>query len=182
MAINRLGSKESVLSKSKSSDEDMKPLIREYCKDNPEAYGQAHKIISGRISKQGNWCMLDTEDYVLLIKSSASAVQELYNEILPALNGKKANILVCEPVKKDRYGGCIGVDDAEQGYYTFDEKELTFEITKEKPPSTKKQGSLTLEMFLDIASSSTTGQQTDSNTELDSSTIAGQKRTKKTIS
>lgn len=150
MAVNRLGTTSLTPQSKGDTDEDMKPLVREYGKENPSIYQEAHNVISGRISKSGQWCMLHTEHYVLLIKASATAVQELYNQILPQVNGKKANQLVIEPVRKDRYGGCIGVDDEVTTWYDFDEKSLEFTCTDHKVEQTKKsQTTLTIEMFLD---------------------------------
>jgi len=165
MAVSRIGTVSLTPQGKKDTDEDMKPLVREYGKENPSIYQEAHSVISGRISKSGEWCMLHTEDYVLLIKASATAVQELYNQILPQVNGKKANQLVIEPVKKDRYGGCIGVDDEATIWYDFDEKSLEFTCTPYKVDTVKKsQTSLTIGMFLDTKDGSDSSPtQTDSD-------------------
>lgn len=167
MAAIRLGNQNLSAKDSNSDDEEMKPLIREYGKTHPEIYDEMHLVTHGRVSKNGSWCMIHTENYVLLIKASASSMQELFNDILPQVSGKKANALVIEPVKKDRYGGCLAVEDSLQMYYDFDEKELSFEISKEMTKNSgKKQKALSIEMFLDTSVKSATIPET--NTKLSS--------------
>lgn len=179
MAINRLGNTTKTLTPVNDADDDMKPLVREYGKEYPEIYNESHQVISGRISKSGVWCMLETAEYVLLIKASSSAVQELYNDILPQVHGKQAAWLVVEPVKKDRYGGCIGVDSELHGYYDFDEKSLEFSITDAPVAKTgKKQQSLSIEMFLDTTKSSNTSATQAINTAPETSLTATTKRTR----
>ena len=180
MAVNRIGIASLPLKPQADTSDDMKPLVREFGKENPFIYGEAHQVISGRVSKSGVWCMLHTLDYVLLIKTSATAVQELYNQILPKLNGVKANQLVIEPVKKDRYGGCIGVDDEALCWYEFDEKTLEFTCTDEKPDTVKKQQqSLNIEMFFATKAGSDSDQEMETlrvNSELSDT---GNTRTRK---
>ena len=180
MAVSRLGTVSLTPQSKKDTDEDMKPLVREYGKENPSIYQEAHNVISGRISKSGEWCMLHTENYVLLIKASATAVQELYNQILPQVNGKEANQLVVEPVKKDRYGGCIGVDDEVTTWYDFDEKSLEFTCTDHKVERTKKsQATLTIGMFLDTKDGLDSSLTATTSDESLSSISTGNTRTRK---
>jgi len=150
MGIQRIGESNKLLKKTDDGEEDSKPLVRDYGKEVPEIYGAYHKVISGSVSKSRLWCMIHTEEYVVLIKSSSSAMQELFNSILPALSGKYANALVAEPVKKNKYGACIGVDDETKVWYIFDPDALTFETSDVEPEIAKKQQSLNLSMFLDV--------------------------------
>jgi len=168
MAATRLGNQNISPKGNNDNDEDMKPLIREYGKTHPEIYDEMHLVTHGRVSKNDSWCMINTANYVLLIKASASSMQELFNEILPQVSGKKANALVVEPVKKDRYGGCLAVEDSVQMYYDFDEKELSFEIVEELNKNAgKKQKTLSIGMFLDTSASSTSTPETKTKTSSD---------------
>lgn len=179
MAISRIGGKASVLPQGNDSDDEMKPLVREYGKANPDIYNEYHPVNEIRISKNGSWCMIHTDNYVLLMKTSATAVRELYNDIIPNIAGKKANRLVVEPVKKDRYGGCIGVDDSVQVYYSFDEKTLEVTISEEGLVDTgKKQAKLSLEMFMAIPEQSASTPTNQKSTEGESSTTATTTRMK----
>lgn len=179
MTATRLGNQSLSSKGSSGDDEDMKPLIREYGKTNPEIYDEMHLVTHGRVSKNGSWCMIHTANYVLLIKASASSMQELFNEILPGISGKKANALVIEPVKKDRYGGCLAVEDTVQMYYDFDEKELSFEITEEKTKNAgKKQKTLSIGMFLDTTVESATTPATKTKTLSDKPSTEANTKTK----
>jgi len=153
MSIKRIGENKVLGVPTSDDDNDSKPLVREFGKTNPHIYTEAHQVISGSISKSGLWCMIHTEHYVLLCKTSSTAVKELFNDILPNVNGKRANALVVEPVKKNKFGGCIGVDDEIKAWYSYDPETLSFEITDEEPAKEKKQTSLSLDMFLDAKES-----------------------------
>lgn len=134
-----------------NSDDEMKPLVREYAKKHPSVYKESHRIISGRISASGSWCLLETENYVVLMKSNSSTVEELFENILPNLHNKRANELVAVPQKKAKTGAIIGVDDESQCWYSYDAERKTFQTsdTKISEEGEKKQSSLNLSMFLD---------------------------------
>ena len=180
MTIQRLGDVGKAILPTQTQDDDNKPLVREYGKAHPDIYNECHLVLSGRISSSGKWCLLETENYILLVAVGNSSVQALYNDILPALNGKKGNALVVEPVKKDKYGGCIGVDDESECWYTFSETDLTFS-TDVKQPNTKhtNQKKLSLEMFTCTKSVSDTGATIQHNSETSQSTTATKGRVRK---
>ena len=178
MAITRLGLSKAGNDSGKASDDDeMKPIVREYGKENPSIYQESHQVISGNVSKSGLWCVIHTANYVVLLRTSSSAVKELFEVILPALNGKKANWVVVEPVKKNKNGGCIGVDDEVQGWYSFDESNLSFEVGDVQVPIEKKQGKLELSMFLDARDASSS-MEAETDTE---KTSSGTSRKRKAV-
>lgn len=157
MAISILGSQGKPI---KSSDsEDMIPLVREYGKKNPEIYSETHNIIRGKLSSSREWCILECANYSVLLKSNCQAVEDLYNNILPHVNGKRANALVSMPVKKNKFGAVIGVDDEQSFWYSYDTENMSFELTEDKPVGgQKKQEGLTLSMFLDTPDTDTNQQ------------------------
>jgi hypothetical protein len=163
-----------------SSSEDMKPLVREYGKKNPEIYTESHNILRGKLSSSREWCILECEEYSILMKTSCQAVEDLYNNILPHVHGKKANALVSVPVKKNKFGAVIGVDSEQSLWYSYDAESMSFELTESKPvDNLKKQGGLTLSMFIDTQERDTSLQETkDSNGE-DKDTSGANKRTRK---
>lgn len=148
MAITKLGQTAQSLLPTQGSDDDNKLIVREYGKTNPSIYSESFQVLTGRISKSGKWIILETDKFVVLYPVGNKAIQELYNVILPALNGKSGNALVIEPNKKDKFGGTIGVDDSYQVWYEFNETTLEFETSIEAPTKKSKgQAVLSLEMF-----------------------------------
>jgi len=128
---------------------EMKPLVSKFGRKNPSIYKEVHRVIAGKVSSSGEWCILETEEYTVLVNMQTSAMKELFGNILPALQGKKANALVIQPTKKAKCGAIIAVDDEQQVWYTVDFEDETFETspTKSKQDS-KKSSSLNLSMFL----------------------------------
>lgn len=173
MAISQLGQTAKSLLPTKGSEDDEKQLVREYGKQNPSIYQEAHVVISGKVSKSNKWVILETESYMVLIPVGNSAIQELYNSILPALNNKKGNSLVCCPDKKNKFGATIGVDDETQHWYSFDETALTFELSEEEPAKQAgKQKKLSLEMFISTNNETHSSVTTNTPKEILNSTTA----------
>lgn len=128
----------------------MKPLVAKFGRKNPKIYQEFHKVISGKVSSSGEWCILETEEYAVLMNMNTSAMKELFRNILPALSGKYANALVIQPNKKAKCGAIVAVDDEEKVWYTYDSENETFETDLENPDlSVKKSSDLNLSMFLD---------------------------------
>lgn len=88
----------------------------------------------------------------MLMNMNTSAMKELYNNILPALAGRKANALVIQPTKKAKSGGIVAVDDEQKVWYSFDASDETFETSLSDPSKdSKKSSTLNLSMFLDTS-------------------------------
>lgn len=148
MAIIPLGTPKTS-KESQGEDSDFKPLVKAYGKLNPSIYGEVHPVISGRISASGDWCILETADYALLLRSKNSAVTSLFNDILPNIDRKKGFELVVQPDKKNKNGGVLAVDDENQCWYEVAEDGKSFETSDKEPgKQAKKQEGLTLEMFI----------------------------------
>lgn len=138
--------------KSDSEQSDMKPLVSKYGRRVPSIYSEVHIVLSGKVSSSGEWCILETEEYTMLMNMNTSAMKELYNNILPALAGRKANALVIQPTKKAKSGGIVAVDDEQKVWYSFDASDETFETSLSDPSKdSKKSSTLNLSMFLDTS-------------------------------
>lgn len=130
----------------------MKPLVSKYARKNPEIYNEVHLVISGKISSSGDWCVLETEDYTVLMSMKTSAMKELFENILPALANKQAYALVIQPTKKAKCGAIVAVDDEQKQWYSYDAEDESFETSSTDPKKDKKKSSgLNLSMFLDTS-------------------------------
>ena len=130
----------------------MKPLVSKFGRKNPEIYKEIHIVLSGKVSSSGDWCILETEEYTVLMSMKTSAMKELFENILPALANKKANALVIQPTKKAKCGAIVAVDDEQSLWYSDDGEAESFETSDtDTRESTKKSSSLNLSMFLDTS-------------------------------
>ena len=152
MAIRNIDPK--AKDESSGSEAEMKPLVSKYARKNPEIYKEVHIVTSGKVSSSGDWCVLETEEYTVLMSMKTSAMKELFENILPALANKKANALVIQPTKKAKCGAIVAVDDEQTLWYSYDSEDESFETSVSDPKKdTKKSSSLNLSMFLDTTAS-----------------------------
>lgn len=164
MAITILDNQETKKPKTKrnkSSRQREKLNIREFVKENPDCYGTFFPITKGKVTDSG-WLIIETTDWVGFIHAGSSVAENLIDQILPGLNGTKANLLVAIPNKANKYGFVLGVDDSQQQWYTFDADDESFTISETRDKSEGKQQQLTLNMFTATKSQSDTSGDMDS--------------------
>lgn len=166
MAIRNIDPNDS--SNSGKEQSEMKPLVSKYGRRNPCIYKEVHIVIAGKVSSSGDWCILETEEYTVLMNMQTSAMKELFGNILPALQNKKANALVIQPTKKAKSGAIVAVDDEQKVWYSVDLEDEAFETSfSEFGENSKKSSSLNLSMFLDtnVAMDSANTTQKDQGTK-----------------
>lgn len=158
MAVTILNNQETKKPKTKGSKaprQKEKLNIREFVKDNPDAYNSAYQVLKGRVTESG-WLIIETTAWVGFIHAGSSVAENLIDEILPNLNGTKANTLVAIPNKANKYGFVLGVDDETEHWYTFDAEDESFSLSETKDKTEGKQQLLTLNMFTATKSQSDT--------------------------
>jgi len=149
MAIRILDNQETQKPKSKrtkASRQREKPNIREFVKEFPDAYNSAYAVTKGKVTDSG-WLIIETTAWVGFIHAGSSIAENLIDNILPSLNGTKANTLVAMPNKANKYGFVLGVDDETTHWYTFDSEDESFFLSETKDKTEGKQQALTLDMF-----------------------------------
>lgn len=158
MAVKILDNQETQKPKTKrtkSSRQKEKLNIREFVKEHPDSFGESFPITKGKVTDSG-WLIIETNDWVGFIHAGSSVAENLIDQILPGLNGTKANSLVAIPNKANKYGFVLGVDDDVQRWYTFDSDDESFTISETQDKSEGKQQQLTLNMFTATKSQSDT--------------------------
>lgn len=134
----------------------MKPLAKAYLEENESANGKAFRVYSGGLTQKG-FLLLDCKEFAVLMPGGTEVAQILLDDILPKLNGKKANKLVAILNRANRFGADLGTDDSDKLYYVYNEEEETFFTSIEKP---SKEETSTKKLSLDDF-----GITTESNTE-----------------
>ena len=133
--------------KTRASDSAMKPLAKMFLDQNPELQDKEYPIFSGGLTPKG-FLLLRCKDFSVLMPGGHETALIILDEILPALNGKKANRMVAVLNKANRFGADIGTDDSEQVYYSYDDEQETFFTSKEKPTKQEvKEKKLSLKDF-----------------------------------
>lgn len=125
--------------KQRATDVAMKPLANKFLDNNPELNGTEYPIFSGRLTEKG-FLLLQCKEFSVLMPGGTEVATTILDEILPELNGKKANRMVAILNRGNRFGADIGVTDSEQIYYVYDEGEETFFLTETKPTKESKKG------------------------------------------
>lgn len=149
MAITVLSNQETKKPKSKANKatrQKEKPNIREFVKECPDSFGVGYPVLKGRVTESG-WLIIETTDWIGFIHAGSSVAENLIDEILPGLNGTRANGLVAIPNKGNKYGFVLGVDDELLKWYVFDADEESFTLSEHQDKSEGKQQPLTLNMF-----------------------------------
>lgn len=149
MAVRILDNQETQKPKSKrtkASRQREKLNIREFVKEHPDAYNSAYAVIKGKVTDSG-WLIIETTAWVGFIHAGSSVAENLIDNILPGLNGTRANTLVAIPNKANKYGFVLGVDDETLHWYTFDSEDESFSLSETKDKTEGKQPTLTLDMF-----------------------------------
>lgn len=128
-----------------ASDVQMKPLIRQYCKDNPESVGEPHPVIGGRLTTNG-WFLLETKEFVLLIPGGGNTAKNLFETIFPGIHNQEKNQLVVVPDKTDKFFGYLAIDDSKKTKYFWDSEDYKLYVGA-LPGKGEKQKPLSLEDF-----------------------------------
>lgn len=142
MATKIIGTRQTEQKKTKkqrATDSAMKPLANKFLDNNPELNGTEYPIYSGRLTEKG-FLLLQCKEFSVLMPGGTEVATSILDEILPELNGKKANRMVAILNKGNRFGADIGVTDSEQLYYVYDDEQETFFLTETKPTKETTRG------------------------------------------
>lgn len=115
----------------RATDKEMTPLAGKYLELNPEQEGKEFRIYAGNVTPKG-FLLLKCEEFSVMFPAGIELGNILLDEILPALDGKKGNILVAVLNSDNRFGADIGASDIEQVYYKYNAEEESFRTSSEQ--------------------------------------------------
>lgn len=155
MAIKSLPGQESKETKKTSnSQQDEKPLIREFLKKTQTVDGTAFPVQKAKLTMNG-WLLIETDEWVGFINGKAAVSLALIDDIAPNLHNQEANCLVAVVSKKNKFGFVLGLDDEQKRWYHWDAETNCLTISEEQDQSfLLPSGTLTLEDFLGTQSTS----------------------------
>lgn len=147
MAHKRIGSGNSPEKEPKKFAEDsaMKPLVRNYIKENPDCTRREFPVISGRLTTNG-WFLLETKEFVYMLPGKNAEAQYLFDVIFPGLDGKEKKQLLLVPDKSDKFGAYLAIDSEMKTKYVWDSEDYILYVG-EKPGGKEKRPPLSLEDF-----------------------------------
>lgn len=147
MAHNRIGGSSSPKKEPKKLAEDsaMKPLVRNYLKENPDCLGKEFPVVAGRLTTNG-WFLLETKEFVYMLPGKNATAQHLFNTIFPALHNQEKKQLLVVPDKDDKFGAYLATHTEKRTNYYWDAEEYTLHVGG-KPNGKKEATQLSLEDF-----------------------------------
>lgn len=147
MAHNRIGVGNPPEKEPKKFAEDskMKPLVRQYLKENPTASGKEYPVIAGRLTTNG-WFLLETREFVYMLPGKNVQAQHLFSVIFPGLDGQEKKQLLLIPDKSDKFGAYLAVDAEIKTKYVWDAEEYILYVG-EKAGGKEKRPPISLEDF-----------------------------------
>lgn len=128
-----------------AEDSKMKPLVRQYLKENPDASRKEYPVIAGRLTTNG-WFLLETREFVYMLPGKNAEAQYLFSTIFPALDGKEKKQLLLIPDKSDKFGAYLAVDTEKKTKYVWDSEDYVLYVG-EKPEGKEKHARISLEDF-----------------------------------
>lgn len=128
-----------------AEDSAMKPLVRDYIKENPDCVRKEFPVIGGRLTKNG-WFLLEAKEFVYLLPGKNQNAQNLFDTIFPALNGKEMKQLLLIPDKSDKYGAYLAVDTEKKTHYVWDSVDFILYVG-ETPSPKERRKQLSVEDF-----------------------------------
>jgi hypothetical protein len=147
MAVKKIGGEADKPKQDKKFAEDvaMKPLVRQYMKQNADILGKPFPVIAGRLTTNG-WFLIETNEFVLLLPGASKVCTELFVSIFPGLSGKQKKQLVVVPDRTDKYGGYLAIDDEKRTEYHWNDEDYVLTVGKQ-PEAKKMQKGLSLADF-----------------------------------
>jgi len=122
---------------SQEGGSDNLPLLRNWCKTEVKAgrdpYEQKQVIHCIKVSKSGEWVVLETKTCVALVNMGSDLGTQLA-QLHTQLKGE-GYALVLVPHKKGKLGFSVGLDEETKVYYKYDgEEEYLWATFKSAPP------------------------------------------------
>lgn len=123
----------------------MKPLVRNYIKENPDCTRGEYPVIAGRLTTNG-WFLLETKEFVFMLPGKNAQAQYLFDVIFPGLHGKEKKQLLLIPDKSDKFGAYLAIDAEKKTTYSWDSEDYILYVG-ERPAGKEKRPPLSLEDF-----------------------------------
>lgn len=129
MALKKVAGEDNKPKQPKKFAEDtaMKPLVRNYLKENPEQEGKGFSVLAGRLTTNG-WFLIETKEFVLLIPGGCKVAVNLFENIFPSLHNKEKKQLQVVPDKSDKYGGYLAIEDTLKTTYFWDSEDYILHV------------------------------------------------------
>lgn len=147
MAHTRIGKEEKSEKEPKKFAEDskMKPLVRNFIKENPDCVNKEYPVIAGRLTTNG-WFLLETKEFVYMLPGKNAQAQHLFFVIFPGLHAQEKKQLLLIPDKSDKFGAYLAVDNEKRTKYVWDKEEYILYVG-ETPDPKQVHPPLSLEDF-----------------------------------
>lgn len=128
-----------------AEDQAMKPLAKEFLKLYPDKENQEFPVTGARLTQNG-WFLIECKEFVMLLPGKVAQGMNLFDSIFPGISGKKVKQILIIPVKKEKFGAYLALEDTIKETYHWDAEAYVLSVG-EKKPSIDSKPPLSLEDF-----------------------------------